>query len=581
MAISNKNYLTMLTDQAIGEGAIPDEDGLGFSSYSRALGQSAMGTGGPFTIGIFGEWGTGKTSLMRMIEDYLKENNVVIVWFNAWRFEQEEHPLVPLIATIIRGLEENKSLLKRLDETRKSLVDALRAVAYGFASKATVKVPGFAEVEASFVAKDMIERSAGLSRDPLLDRSLYYHAFEMLSRLDLEGKIKVVVFIDDLDRCFPDLAIKLLESIKLVLSQPGFVFILGVDRSVLEGYLQHRYETEYGLKGFQGQSYLDKIVQLPFHIPPHTGRMETFSNSLLQQLSAEYRSALSDIISIIGIACGNNPRTTKRFVNNLLIDMTVYRILVEEGEIDEGLDIGYFAVTRSLQQRWGDVFSLLANSEDLCLTILEIPETELRALANSEDPLEQHIGTAVIDDQELRDLIFSRYGRAWLENHALRRESVQFLRTRRRDSGEAIIYYSVFLAYSHEDQAFAERLFSDLQTAGVRCWFAAQFLRVGEDIRRRVEQAIRAHDKVLVILSEHSVHSEWIEREVDWALEEEMRRGSVVLFPVRLDTAVMESDHAWAANICRTRYIGDFSVWKDYDAYQQALDRLLRDLKAE
>ena len=118
-----------------------------------------------------------------------------------------------------------KNLLKKFSGARKALIDSLRAVAYGFASKAKVKVPGFAEIEASFVAKDMIEQEAKLIRDPLLDRSIYYDAFDKLSELNSAGEIKIIVFIDDLERCFPNLAIKLLESIKLVLSQPGFIFV--------------------------------------------------------------------------------------------------------------------------------------------------------------------------------------------------------------------------------------------------------------------------------------------------------------------------------------------------------------------
>jgi hypothetical protein len=115
----------------------------------------------------------------------------------------------------------------------------------------------------------------------------------------------------------------------LVLSQPGFIFVLGVARSVIEGYLQHRYEKDYGIAGFQGHSYLDKIVQLPFHIPPHTGRMQEFSDRLLERLDATTRKTLSDILPIIGSASGSNPRATIRFVNNLLIDLGINAQLVE------------------------------------------------------------------------------------------------------------------------------------------------------------------------------------------------------------------------------------------------------------
>ena len=79
----------LLTDQALGEHDSPQEDGLGFSTYAEVLSSAALGTTEPFTIGIFGAWGTGKTSLMRMIEGNLSSNpEVVTVWFNAWRFER-------------------------------------------------------------------------------------------------------------------------------------------------------------------------------------------------------------------------------------------------------------------------------------------------------------------------------------------------------------------------------------------------------------------------------------------------------------------------------------------------------------
>jgi predicted transcriptional regulator len=84
-----------------------------------------------------------------------------------------------------------------------------------------------------------------------------------------------------------------------------------------------------------------------------------------------------------------------------------------------------------------------------------------------------------------------------------------------------------------------------------------------------------------LILSEHSINSEWVEDEVETAYEQERQRGTTVLFPIRLDSAVMNADKAWAAKLRRSRHIGDFPQWKDHDAYQKAFDRLMRDLKAE
>ena len=96
--------------------------------------------------------------------------------------------------------------------------------------------------------------------------------------------------------------------------------------------------------------------------------------------------------------------------------------------------------------------------------------------------------------------------------------------------GRAIEYYSCFISYSSKDQAFAERLHADLQAKGVRCWFAPHDLKIGDRFRQRIDEAIRVHDKLLLILSEHSIESDWVATEVEAAFEKERRRGQTVSF---------------------------------------------------
>jgi hypothetical protein len=86
---------------------------------------------------------------------------------------------------------------------------------------------------------------------------------------------------------------------------------------------------------------------------------------------------------------------------------------------------------------------------------------------------------------------------------------------------------------------------------------------------------------LFLILSDHSINSEWVEDEVEAAHKQERQRGKTVLFPIRLDSAVMNTDKAWVAKLRRSRYSGDFTHWKDHDAYKKAIDRLMRDLRAE
>lgn len=146
---------------------------------------------------------------------------------------------------------------------------------------------------------------------------------------------------------------------------------------------------------------------------------------------------------------------------------------------------------------------------------------------------------------------------------------------------QPIQFYSCFISYSSKDHPFAERLHADLQSRGVRCWFAPEDLKIGDKFRDRIDESIRLHDKLLIVLSENSVASPWVSDEVESAIEREHREGRTVLFPIKIDDAVMDSKQAWAATIRRTRHIGDFTRWKDHDSYAKAFARLLRDLKAE
>lgn len=148
-------------------------------------------------------------------------------------------------------------------------------------------------------------------------------------------------------------------------------------------------------------------------------------------------------------------------------------------------------------------------------------------------------------------------------------------------AGKAFDYYSCFISYSHEDQDFTDRLYADLQNEGVRTWVATEDMKIGDEIVPTIDQAIRLRDKLLVVLSENSIESDWVANEVEMALEEEKRRGETVLFPIRLDDAVMDSKEPWAAMIRRRRHIGDFRNWKNHDDYQKAFERLLRDLKGK
>lgn len=140
---------------------------------------------------------------------------------------------------------------------------------------------------------------------------------------------------------------------------------------------------------------------------------------------------------------------------------------------------------------------------------------------------------------------------------------------------------SCFMSFYSKDQEFADCLHHDLVGNGVEVGFAPKDMRIGDKIRARIEQSIQIYDRLGVVLSEHSIGSTWVADEVEAALEKERNRSSIVLFPITVDATVWETHEPWAAKLRRERHIGDFRRWKEHDAYQASLERLLRDLRTE
>jgi hypothetical protein len=152
----------------------------------------------------------------------------------------------------------------------------------------------------------------------------------------------------------------------------------------------------------------------------------------------------------------------------------------------------------------------------------------------------------------------------------------------------AFEYYSCFISYSSKDESFAKCLYVDLQSKGVRCWFAPHEMRSGQKLHEQIDEAIRLHERLLLILSPHSMHSEWVKTEIAKARKREIQEKKKVLFPVRL--VPFKAIEEWecfdadmgkdSAREIREYFIPDFSDWENPAQYKVAFDRLLSDLKA-
>ena len=154
---------------------------------------------------------------------------------------------------------------------------------------------------------------------------------------------------------------------------------------------------------------------------------------------------------------------------------------------------------------------------------------------------------------------------------------------------QPIQYQSCFISYSSQDEEFARRLHEKMRGEKLRVWFAPEDMQGGQKLIEQIDRAIQVNDRLLLVLSEQSMNSEWVKTEIRKARQAELREQRQKLFPIRLVS--IDRIRAWScfdadtgkdlAVELREYHIPDFSNWKNHDPFESAFADLLRDLRAQ
>jgi formylglycine-generating enzyme required for sulfatase activity len=388
---------TIVSDQST------DKDALDFDPYVATLADIAQEGRTPLTIGVFGTWGSGKTSLMKMMKKKLPDDYTV-AWFDAWKYDKEETLWRAFLLCVLTALKENaqkkqepteefekmQSLLYRdmeLEKVGGVTIDLPKlggAVATGLVKLSLSFIPGVAsltklieELQSGAAKSGTDEAVAAITRERT---KIYIEQVQFLEQFqDRFSKLvkthiapkRLVVFVDDLDRCLPAKAIEVLESIKLFLDAEHCVFVLGLDQEVIARGIEMKYK-ELGAKQdgesaqrftIEGARYLEKIIQLPFLIPPVTpDDMGDFVQGL-----ADYPDA--ECPKIFSIGLGDNPRQIKRTVNVFLM---LWKLAEKRKEkLQDRVKPIRLAKVVAIQTAFPDLYSALLKDEPRYLRDLE------------------------------------------------------------------------------------------------------------------------------------------------------------------------------------------------------------------
>lgn len=338
------------------------EDGLGFDDYADILLEliGNFDAKSPLTIGIHGRWGSGKTSLMRMLEKRFEDDKgVKTIWFNAWAYGRDEPIGLALLQQILNEFQKEEKLtnkgIKLLGNIGKLGTDAVLRKTTTITLKET---------------KELFENSIGI-------KSTLRHDFETAIDECLQDR-KVVVFIDDLDRCLPEKTIEILEVIKLFLDVPKCIFVIGVEKEVIEKGIEVRYKSKEQELPISGKDYIEKIIQVPFTLPPI--REEDMA-SFIENLGIGERE--KGYVKIVAKGTGCNPRKVKMFLNVLRIR----RAIAERtgGGIEPDLSAKLFVFEYVFPEFYKDIVKY--KDEDLLCKLERLAsgyaEEELEELENS------------------------------------------------------------------------------------------------------------------------------------------------------------------------------------------------------
>lgn len=286
---------------------------LDFDKYSSTISRIIGGSEPNFAIGIYGDWGIGKTSLMRLIERQLNKETILTVWFNAWKYEREDRfALIALMRTIAYAMGKHP-IYRKISPVMK---DGLLSVAKGVGKHVTSHVLG---EETLAELKDVGPKKKFLSnieKDGVYFDGVQRIEDEMKNILKKYPSTKVVIFIDDLDRCSPRTTVDIFESIKVFLGIEGFVYVLGLNHRTIIKLIQKAYEGT----DIDGERYLRKIIQVPITIPEWSVKdIELLIENLIEKVDSNYSDIIAENKDIIATAVELNPREVKRFINNFIL----------------------------------------------------------------------------------------------------------------------------------------------------------------------------------------------------------------------------------------------------------------------
>jgi predicted KAP-like P-loop ATPase len=300
----------------------------------------------PSTIGIYGDWGSGKSSLMDMVKvDLSKDKDILCLKFNGWLFEGYEDAKVALIGSILDEIGKRRNLTAKAKRILKNLYDntdfiklTSKLAKYGIDFLLTGGLLTISDITLNTIKNALVSKGTQVEEAEIegilkafkskeVRRSVKSFHDDFASLLKQTKIKRLVVFIDELDRCKHDTILDTLEAIRLFLFATGTSFVIGADERQIRFAVQMKYPDVEGNQIDIGKEYLEKLIQYPIRIP-QLGRKEVAFYIMYLFFEKNFENELTSLQEIIKV---------EKEKNFLEFELTYELIKAKSGELAEKL----------------------------------------------------------------------------------------------------------------------------------------------------------------------------------------------------------------------------------------------------
>lgn len=297
------------------------DDSLGVKNYIIGLENFVKKCPTPMSIALQGDWGTGKTSFLNaMLQDLEEINNITTIYFNTWQFSQfkmSDNLYTSFINSIVNKLKSKVKDVSKAEEITKTVLNITKSIF-------TQVIKSNVDIDLEKVKNDILQNE--IEKMQAIE-NLKFKFAQLVKDVTNDGRL--IIFIDDLDRLSPEVAVELLEVMKLFMDVPSCIFILAIDYEVVVSGVRKKFGKDMSEE--KCRSFFDKIIQLPFRMPVESYQIYEMINDILcDHISDKFIKTIGEFVKN---TLGANPRTFKRLANSFFLLEAVQESMNSEGEL--------------------------------------------------------------------------------------------------------------------------------------------------------------------------------------------------------------------------------------------------------